>query len=99
MLHAAVLHRATTALQQLLTPHPCPTTLPLPAELPKLCPAKAGKADKDEERTTLKCLATKAGEVNRQCRSEIISLVRLHLTQYRMGMPLTEVCDGDVLTR
>jgi hypothetical protein len=61
-----------------------------------MCPLKDSK---DSERDMLKCLASKAGDVNRQCRGEIISLVRLHLTQYRMGMPLTEVCDGDVLTR
>lgn len=33
------------------------------------------------------------------CRSELTSVVHVALTRYRVGMPLTGVCDGDVMAR
>jgi hypothetical protein len=51
------------------------------------------------EETVLACLARSATQLTSGCRSELQALVKLSLKHYRVGMPLTSQCDGDVMAR
>ncbi|GFR39802.1 hypothetical protein Agub_g290, partial [Astrephomene gubernaculifera] len=51
------------------------------------------------EETALACLARQAGQLAPGCKAELQTLVKLSLSRYRIGMPLTSQCDGDVMAR
>ncbi|KAG2501821.1 hypothetical protein HYH03_000320 [Edaphochlamys debaryana] len=59
--------------------------------------AVTGKSTSHSEETTLACLARQAVDLAPTCKSELQALVKLSLNRYRVGMPLTSQCDGDVL--
>ncbi|KAG2448959.1 hypothetical protein HYH02_005713 [Chlamydomonas schloesseri] len=76
----------------------------------KLCPeavdeaghsrkANTGTGGSHNEETTLACLARQSSQLASSCRSELQALVKLSLNRYRVGMPLTSQCDGDVMQR
>ncbi|GIL81323.1 hypothetical protein Vretimale_1124 [Volvox reticuliferus] len=61
--------------------------------------AVTGTGGAHREETTLACLARQSMQVAPGCRSELQALVKLSLNHYRVGMPLTSQCDGDVMQR
>ncbi|KXZ44222.1 hypothetical protein GPECTOR_71g583 [Gonium pectorale] len=58
-----------------------------------------GKSGAASQETTLACLAKQPAKLAASCRAELQSLVKLALNRYRVGMPLTSQCDGDVMAR
>eukprot|EP00198_Chlamydomonas_reinhardtii_P000733 XP_001690068.1 predicted protein [Chlamydomonas reinhardtii] len=61
--------------------------------------ANTGTGGSHNEETTLACLARQSSQLGTSCRSELQALVKLSLNRYRVGMPLTSQCDGDVMQR
>ncbi|GIL63487.1 hypothetical protein Vafri_17538 [Volvox africanus] len=61
--------------------------------------AVTGTGGAHREETTLACLARQSMQLAPGCRSELQALVKLSLNHYRVGMPLTSQCDGDVMQR
>ncbi|MEW5319967.1 MAG: hypothetical protein WDW38_011076 [Sanguina aurantia] len=64
-----------------------------------MCADAADEPKTATQRSVLSCMADNSTGLNPQCRTELIVLARQQMTRYRMGMPLTSPCDGDVLAR
>uniref|UniRef100_A0A7S0RUV0 Golgi apparatus protein 1 n=1 Tax=Chlamydomonas leiostraca TaxID=1034604 RepID=A0A7S0RUV0_9CHLO len=69
------------------------------ADVAKLCPGAKDEPQKAADPSILGCLAGASAQLSGGCRAELAALVRVHLNRYRIGMPLTSPCDGDVLAR
>lgn len=69
------------------------------ADVEDLCLDTVDELERGADNTTLACLASNAGALSPNCRAELTGLARVALMRYRMGMPLTSACDGDVMAR
>ncbi|GLI61059.1 hypothetical protein VaNZ11_003321 [Volvox africanus] len=76
--------------------HLCPEAVD---ELGSSRAAITGTGGAHREETTLACLARQSMQLAPGCKSELQALVKLSLNHYRVGMPLTSQCDGDVMQR
>lgn len=66
------------------------------ADLAEVCPAEGDSSNADA--SALTCLTSNVTKLGTSCQRELSVLVRYQFLRYRMGMPLTMACDGDVLT-
>ncbi|GFH27209.1 predicted protein [Haematococcus lacustris] len=68
-------------------------------DVSQMCPGASDEPQRVSDPGILGCLASNSSALSAPCRVELAALVHVHLDRYRIGMPLTSPCDGDVMAR
>ncbi|GFH23703.1 Golgi apparatus protein 1, partial [Haematococcus lacustris] len=68
-------------------------------DVAQMCPGASDEPQRVSDPGILGCLAANSSALSAPCRVELAALVHVHLDRYRIGMPLTSPCDGDVMAR
>jgi hypothetical protein len=76
-----------------MLPCACPC-LPSPSDLGRICPGASDEPVKASDPGALGCLAANSSSLGALCRSELATLVRIHLNRWVGGVSQEGVGDG-----